>query len=268
MSQRKRAKHLTIAALVILMAVFFQLSGWFKPIYDPLSGLIMAAAAPIHAAGAGIGAFFGRLTGKGGDDPATLRLAIDDLKIENAKLLALATENDQLKAALGFEERGDDRLVTARVVYESEENDVRLLVLDRGSDEGVSMGQPVITGNGVIIGKIMAVRDRTSTVMPLMDSRSRLAVTVQNAQETLGILEGDRDLSMSISLIPQAEAISPGDTVITSGLEPGIRRGLVVGVVEKVNRSTQDPFQSANVTPFVSTQHPLFVQIIRSGQDR
>jgi rod shape-determining protein MreC len=267
MNKRGRARRLTIAALIVLAAVFLQLSGWLKPLYDPFSRLVLMVAAPIHAAGSSAGAFFDRLTGGGTDDPAALRRTIDDLKTENAKLLALSTENEQLKAALDFTERDKDRSVTARVVYESDENDTRLLILDRGSDDGVAVGQPVTAGSGIIIGKIMAVRSRSSTVMPLMDSRSRLAVTVLNAQETLGVLEGDRDLSMSISLIPQTENLSPGDTVISSGLEPGIRRGLVVGVIEKVNRSTQDPFQAANVTPFASARHPLFVQVIRAGQD-
>lgn len=266
MNKRSRTKRLTVIALAVLAAVFFQLSGWLTPLYDPFSRLLLTIAAPIHAAGNGFSGFFGRFFG-GDGDPAALRQTIDGLRAENAKLLALASENSALKAALAFQERGTDEIIMARVVYESDENDARLLVMDRGSSDGVALGLPVVTGNGVIIGKIMAVRRQSSTVMPLMDTRSRLAVAAQNSQETLGVLEGDRGLSMSISLIPQAENLSPGDTVITSGLEPGIRRGLVVGVIEKVNRSTQDPFQSASVVPFNSTLHPLFVQIIRSSQD-
>jgi rod shape-determining protein MreC len=267
MSKRNRAKRLSIIALAILAAVFFQLSGWLTPLYDPFSRVLLTIAAPFHAVGNGVSGFFGRFLGGGTDDPATLHRTIDGLEAENAKLLTLASENSALKAALEFVERGTDDVVTARVVYESDDNDARLLVLDRGSNDGIASGQPVITGNGIIIGKILTVRRQSSTVMPLMDTRSRLAVAAQNAQETLGVLEGDRDLSMSISLIPQTEELSPGDTVITSGLEPGIRRGLVVGTIEKVNRSTQDPFQSATVLPFSSTLHPLFVQVIRASKD-
>ena len=83
---------------------------------------------------------------------------------------------------------------------------------------------------------------------------------------TIGVLEGDRGLSMAITLIPQSEKLAPGDAVITSGIEPGIRRGLAVGTIEKVNRATQDPFQSADVIPFRSLSHPVFVQVLLASE--
>lgn len=85
---------------------------------------------------------------------------------------------------------------------------------------------------------------------------------MQNATDTAGVLEGDRGLSMAIDLIPQAEQLSPGDIIVTSGIEPGVRRGLVVGTVEKISKRTQDPFQSAAVAPFSAGSHPSFVQVL------
>jgi len=268
MNKRNRPKKAAIIALLTLLAVFFHISGWLNPVYAPLTGLLTRLAAPFHTAGSGLSRVFGHNAGEADADPASLRATIEQLQIENVKLKALASENESLKAALAFKELGQDRAVPAQVIYETVEDESRLLVLDKGLSDGLRPGQPVIAGNGVIAGKILTARQRTSVVLPLTDSRSRLAVAVLNSPETLGLLEGDRGLSMAVTLIPQAVTVSPGDTVITSGLEPGIRRGLVVGTVENVDKPTQDPFQSANVLPFPSATHPLLVQVLTGANEQ
>ena len=266
MPQRRRYRRPAVTALIILAVVFIYMSGWLRPVIDPLARVLLAAAAPLHGAGAAVSRAWDGLAAGNGRAADELRAENGSLQVENAKLRALIAENDQLKASLDYHQKnGGDDAVTARVVYESGDEGSRSLVLDKGSDDGLAAGQPVITGAGVIVGKISAAGRLTSTVTPLMDSSSRLAVTVENAQDTLGVLAGDRDLSMAVTLIPQTEQLSPGETVITSGLEAGIRRGLAVGTVEKVDRSTEQPFQSANIIPFTSAQHPLFVQVLRTA---
>ena len=52
--------------------------------------------------------------------------------------------------------------------------------------------------------------------------------------------------------------------VVTSGLEPGIRAGLIVGTVERVQKDSQEPFQTAIVKPFESTARPILVQTLIS----
>lgn len=254
-------RMLVVAAVAAIMFAFYA-AGWFGPATDAVAGVLARLAGPVYAAGVQA-----RRSAAGLADPdnavdgVTVR-ALEDLKIENAKLRALVTENESLKSALAFRERYDDVAVVARVISGSSDDAIRALVIDRGSEDGLRPDQPVIVGNGIIIGKTYDVRRRTSTVLLLSDSRSRLAVAVQNADDTLGVLEGDRGLSMSIGLIPQNASISPGDVIVTSGAEPGIRRGLVIGAVAKVAKNSQDPFQSADVQPFLVSSQPIFVQVL------
>lgn len=251
-----------IAAVLLLLAA----SGALKPITAPLTSMSLSATAPGYAAGTAVSraidAFFA------GDDATSDAAAVDALRTENAKLRALAAENEALKAALGFNERYGDDTVLARVVSQTDTDAFKGLVIDRGTDDGVLPGQPVVAGDGVLVGKVFEARARSATVLLLSDSKSRVAVAIQNATDTIGVLEGDRGLSMGITLIPQTETVSPGDTVVTSGIEPGIRRGLVVGIIDKVNKSTQDAFQSASVAPLHAASHPLFVQVLRTAEAR
>lgn len=259
-------KRTTSRALIAVLAaaplVVLGAAGALRPVTDPLSGIVLRAAAPAYAAGASLDRAVARFFADDRADRETLAKAVETLRMENAKLREQALENDALKQALQFRERGGDPAVLARVVSETDEDVFHGLVIDRGSEDGVRPGQAVVAGEGVLIGKVFEVRGRTASVLLLSDTKSRLAVAVQNASDTAGVLEGDRGLSMAIDLIPQNVDLSPGDIVVTSGLEPGIRRGLVVGTIEKVSKRTQDPFQTASVVPFESAGHPIFVQVL------
>jgi len=250
--------------IVLLVAVA---GGWFRPLTRPLSGLLMRFAAPLHAAGANLSLAVDAADEEKYVNTTDLLAELDRLRIENSKLQVIAAENEALKSAAGFKERENERAVMARVVSESGDESLRALLIDRGAVDGLRPGQAVIVADGVLIGKISDVRAGSASVLLLSDSRSRIAVAAKDIEETVGVLEGDRGLSMSISLIPQTTEMSPGDVIVTSGVEPGIRRGLAVGTVEKVEKSSQALFQSASVKPFFLARHPIFVQVLVSTVD-
>ncbi|MEA3249451.1 MAG: rod shape-determining protein MreC [Patescibacteria group bacterium] len=259
---RNRSDKMVAVAVVAAVLVVLHLVGVVPVVSGVVSSALMKVAAPAYGAGV---ALDDALTGEAADNcacAADVVTELDRIMAENAKLRSVVLENEELKAALSFRERGDDRAVLSRVVSESSDETFRGLVIDRGRDDGIAKGHPVIAGDGIMIGKISSVGRERATVSLLTDSQSRLAVSIQNGTGTLGVLEGDRGLSMSIFLIPQHENLAVGDAVITSGIEPGVRRGLAVGIIDKINIDTQDPFQSATVTPFAFSEHPVFVQVV------
>jgi len=232
-----------------------------------VSGMVATAtyrlAAPLHRIGSGMASAGER------DEcacAADIKAQLEQLMIDNSKLRTLAAENAALKTALDFQERDTDALVMARVVAESSDITNRGLVIDRGSGDGIEPGQPVVVDDGLLVGKIHTTGKKSSTVLMLTDSVSRLAVSLQGGSGTTGLLEGDRGLSMMMSLIPQNEIVNVGDVVVTSGLEPGVRRGLIVGVVETVHKDDQEPFQTATVAPFNRAEYPVFVQVLVSDE--
>ena len=52
-----------------------------------------------------------------------------------------------------------------------------------------------------------------------------------------------------MNFIPQNETIEIGNTVVTSGFEDGIPRGLVIGTIETFEKEPYQPFQSAVIVP-------------------
>lgn len=263
MARRPRTDIIRKAAIVAGVAVILAAVG--LGLLRPLPGLAVRAAdsvaAPLHALAAVVGRW-DEMRQAQIPDAATLLTENEGLRAENAKIRTLASEIEELKAALGYRARHSDSLVVARVVSESGDDSFAMLRIDRGSADGIAAGQAVIVGDGVLIGRVGEVGHYSSIVVLLTDSRSRVAVSAGDVQETIGVLSGDRGLSMSVSLVPQTVTLNPNDIIVTSGLENGIRRGLAVGMVDKVERTDQAPFQSATVRPFVSSRHPSVVQVI------
>lgn len=249
-----------VVALAALLWILRSL-GWLTPITRPLSNAFSAITAPLHDAAT--------TDRSPEDDPATAALSKEELRrkferasAENARLRLAVEEVDELKSALAYRERFNDALLAARVISSAQDPIDASILIDRGSDDGVREGQAVIVGDGILIGKVAEVGTHTSRIRLLTDSKSAVAVAVQTSEGTLGVLQGDRGLSLRIALIPQNEILTPGDVVITSGLEPGIRRGLLVGTVEKIGRDNQDPFQTASILPFIEAGRPTFVQLL------
>jgi rod shape-determining protein MreC len=255
-SDNKRRGMAIAGGLLLLTALAF--AGLLRPIVDPVSRLLVGVVSPLRRLA--LSAVDGAVQSGACLDSAP----VAELLQENAKLKTLVAENEALKAAMAYRDREPGELVLARVVYETDGDVLHGLVIDRGSADGLAEGMPVLTDEGVLLGKVFEVHRRGATVMLLSDTHSRLAVTVQNGADTIGVLMGDRGLAMRIDLIPQTEALQVGDTVVTSGLEPGITRGLLVGVLDRVDQNDESPFQSAVVTPFAGRSRPAFVQVMTS----
>ena len=126
------------------------------------------------------------------------------------------------------------------------------ILIDRGTDDGVKPDMAVIVGDGVIVGKVFTADRASSTVLLLTDIRSRLGAEIQNAARTQGIVQGKQGLSLEMRLIPQDQDVSTDDVVVTSGIEPLVPSGLVVGRVQDVQTEERNPFKTASIAPPVS----------------
>ncbi len=236
------------AAAAVLLLIF---SG---RIFGVFSRGLRAAAGVLHAPATALGNWW--------DASPTPDEADEKMLSAVADIRRLSAENAELRAALGYREKHPDALVAARVISESDDASLAALRIDRGSEDGLAAGQAVIIGDGVLVGRLRSVSRYSAVVLLITDSRSRLAVSAGDLTETIGVLEGDRGLSVGVSLIPQSVPLTVGDVIVTSGLEPGIRRGFAVGSVEKIEKSVQASFQSAVIKPFSLGRHPSVVQVV------
>jgi len=184
------------------------------------------------------------------------------LVIEAARQKLLEEENQELRAQLNFLQSRAYQSIGADVIGKSVDPLRQTRWINRGAVHGVALGQPVVVQAGVLAGKIIQVEETAALVQLLTDHQSRVAATVANRDQSLGIIEGGYGISIRLNFIPQHETVPVGEMVVTSGLEPEIPRGLVIGTIEAVEKEAYQPFQQASVTPLIKGGKIRVVSVI------
>lgn len=255
-----RSLSLPVKLLMIALGVVFL---HYVGVLGPVEYLASRLLAPVQSRLYGAGSFVnGLYRGPGSSATGADAEAYKALQLENATLKAQLDELKALQQQIVFLTAAQLPAIAARVIGKSLQPDFQTLIIDKGARDGLAPGMPVISGQGIMVGKIIEARDGTAHVLLLNDSHSSVAVTIQNETRTKGLAVGDRGLSLKMELIPRDTTLAIGDMVVTSGLEPTVPRGLVVGQVEHIVSEQNDLFQQAFLKPLVDLDHLLVVSVI------
>lgn len=187
-----------------------------------------------------------------------------EVAVRDARALLIAQEVQELRALLNFQERSDQPMIGATVRGYTTDPIRSHYLIDRGARDGVAPGTAVVAGDGLLVGVVRTVHQSTSMVLPLHDSRSRILAQISRESHDIhGIAEGRFRVGVELTYIPVTEELRVGDIVVTSGLQEGIVRGLVIGTIQEVRKNPQDLFQSAVVDIPYTASPPLVVSVIR-----
>jgi len=134
------------------------------------------------------------------------------------------------------------------------------VIINRGSNEGILRGMPVVTDQG-LVGRVDAVLADAARVQLITDPASSVNVRLQNA-ETEASLVGSVTGDVTLDLIPQDIRIEVGDLTLTSGLGGGYPPDLIIGQVVNIRSRDFDLFQHATVQPVVDFNRLEIVLVI------
>lgn len=178
---------------------------------------------------------------------------------------ALESENSRLRAMLGAAARVADRVLAAELVEVSTEPFSRRLLVRRGTQDNVYVGQPVIDAHG-IVGQVTQVSAHVSTVtlitdpshaIPVLDNRSGLRAVVFGS--------GDQD-SLTIPYLSAVADIKEGDILVSSGMGGTFPAGYPVAVVIKIDNDPGESFLQVRARPAAQLNHGKQVLLIWPGQ--
>ena len=172
--------------------------------------------------------------------------------VDQAKLINLEREKKTLEEALRFFSTKKFDYLGVRIVTRDKFNE-RLVTLDQGQKSGVEKGQVFVNEQGVVLGKVVEVGPDRAIVLLLNDPKSQLAVAIENA-DTLGLVQGRLGGGLIINYVPFDTQLKTNEVVYTSGLEPLIPSGLVVGLITSITKEIGDLFQEASVQSLVNFQ--------------
>jgi len=179
----------------------------------------------------------------------------EELKKENFFLIgkalkanSLKKENEELRQALDLKLKKGYSLIMADVVSK-ELNDS--LLINKGKNDGVKNGLPVINSANVLVGRTSKVFADYSQLVLISQKDFSFSANVQKEGGTIsGLCRGRGNLGLTIELLPKNNSFLQGDIISTSVLGGVFPQGLLVGEIKKINNSDTGSFQKGEVKPY------------------
>ena len=200
------------------------------------------------------------------------RLALEKNALAQNALRAesLEAENVHLRKLAGLRESQQAKSVAAEILYDARDPFSRKVIVDRGSQDGVDRGQPVIDDAGVV-GQITRVFPLSSEITLLTDREQ--AIAVQNVRTGVrGIAYGNAAVGGSgsggaagqidLRFMPSNVDVQKDDLLATSGLDGVFPVGLPVARVASVERNAAYQFARILCTPTGGTERNRHVLIL------
>jgi len=257
-------KWQTIAVVLIIVGVFLlALSGYLAPALESALNPLVSVQQWLSSRYLAVVEF---LTVP--RDVASLRQRNAELEEQNAQLetqiidlQSQLREAEVLYALLDFaRSRPENVYKAAAVIGRDPSPFLHYVIIDRGSDDGLRYGMPVVTAQG-LVGRIAAVTSSASRVQLITDPASIVNVRLKTGQsevQLVGSITGD----LTLEMVPQDINLAAGDLVLTSGIGGTFPADILIGQVISTRKIETDIFQTASVQSAVDFPNLRAVLVI------
>lgn len=178
-----------------------------------------------------------------------------------SQLQALQLENLQLRSLLALQQRGNPAAQAAEVVYAERDVFKRKVLIDKGADAGVQIGQVVIDDVG-IVGQITRVYPWLSEATLITEKDHAVPVQVlRNGLRTIVFGAGDTS-QLALRYMPISSDIQNGDMLVTSGIDGVYPPGIPVARVVRIERDPAYPFARITCLPVAGVDNHRHLLIL------
>lgn len=188
---------------------------------------------------------------------------LEDARLANQRLQVEADQGKRLKVLMDFKQQLPSQAMAAAVIGSSGTDTSQLIVIDKGSRDGLRPDMPVIVPDGVV-GKVLRVFPTAAQVLLISDAESGVAVLLETSR-VHGIIRGQNRTICKLGYVVSDDKVEIGEKVFTSGEDQIFPKGLPLGVV--VEAKPASPFQDISVQPFAKLNRLEEVLIITSKVD-
>lgn len=251
-----------LAGLLLTLALIFLVSTLGSRQFGPLHKLVLEAVGPLQKIVSTAVSYVETFKSEYLDIlQDSIRLREENKRLvqqlqENEAILnksreAMAT-NASLRKLLEFRNTFSQPTITATIIGKDPSPLFRSVIIDQGSNSGITKGSPVVNNDGVV-GQIFAITPNYSKVLLAIAPSSAIDVLLQKSR-VRGILKGDGTLTYRLEYILKTAEVEEGDHVVTAGYGGVFPTGLPVGVVSKIIRKPRGMFHEIEVSPLVDYQ--------------
>ena len=169
-------------------------------------------------------------------------------RVQLQKLDILEKENERLRQLLSATPKTTEDHLIAEIISVDVDPYRHFIVLNKGSNDFVYKGQPIIDALGVM-GQVVYVTAMTSTAMLITDVSHAIPVQIdRTGLRSVAFGTGQTDY-LDLRHIPHNTDIEVGDKLISSGLGQRFPRNYPVAVVTDINRNSGESFIEVRAKP-------------------
>ena len=277
--QRPRSTRLLVVALVSISLAVITLD-YRQRDSGPLAGLggaAKAAMAPMQQAVTSVtepvGDFFSGIAHLPSlaDENERLKTDIAALQAQVRTDGYEQSQYEDLLDVLELSQTLDPPVVAAVVIANGISNFEYTITIDKGSSDGVEMDQPVATGSPgaqMLVGRVVSVTTTSAEVRLIIDRDYAVAATVEGTQEA-GLVEGQGDADLRMSLVEPGTLIEGDESVFTQGYEVNGQAGLyppgmLIGQVSRTVPAENVTQEYVEVRPAVDFETLQFVLVLQA----
>jgi len=200
-----------LAISIVAPNTYGALRGAAIDLTAPVSGALHEVTATAQGLVSGAGAYW-----DAAHQNASLRRERDQMRQRAIEAEAILQENRQLKAALELRERNRQAIATGRIVGSSFSSPRRYAILSAGTRDGIAVGMPVRSADG-LVGRIIDAGALASRVLLVSDRASMVPVRILRTGTPV-IAQGRGDGTIDLRPLEVGRnPFQPGDVVVTSG---------------------------------------------------
>jgi rod shape-determining protein MreC len=180
---------------------------------------------------------------------------------------AAQAETAQLRRLIGAAERLPLKATAAEILYNGRDPYSRKVVIDKGSQDGVRAGSPVVDENGVV-GQVTRAHALSSEVTLLTDKAQAIPVQVVRSGLRAVAFGGGASGMLELRFMAANAEIQNGDKLVTSGIDGTYPPGLPVATVARVERDAAYAFARIVCQPAAGVESSGYLLVLGAAQAR
>ena len=171
-----------------------------------------------------------------------------ETRVQLQKLDIIEKENARLRKLLSATPKSTERLLIAEIINVDVDPYRQLVVINKGINNGVSQGQPIIDAQG-IFGQVVHAAPLSSTAILITDASHAIPVQIDRTGLRANAFGTGKIDQLELRYLPHNVDILPGDMLISSGLGGTFPPNYPIAVVTKVERAAGETFATVEAAP-------------------
>ncbi|MFK7160990.1 rod shape-determining protein MreC [Marinospirillum sp. MEB164] len=174
---------------------------------------------------------------------------------------AVVAENIRLRELLNAAERVEMDFLTAELIGINYDPFSQQVILNRGRQDGVYLGQPVVDASGVM-GQVVSVSPYTSRLLLISDAHHAIPVQINRNGVRLVAQGSGRADRLYLPHVPETADVEEGDLLIASGLGGRFPFGYPVARITQISHQSGEPFLHVVAEPLAQLDRSRYVLLL------